>query len=96
MSDTMIRKTQGEYPLDVVVMDETVHFDKRGVAEVDEITGEVLLSIPGYEIYEEKTNPSNSQQPGKDKNTPDPDKEKKDTAKGKQTATPADTPTATE
>ncbi len=92
----MIRKTQGEYPLNVVVLDETVHFDKRGVAEVDEITGEVLLTIPGYEIYEEKNKSSDLLQPGKDKNTPDPDKEKKDTAKGKQTATPAATPAAKE
>ncbi|WP_028590352.1 hypothetical protein [Paenibacillus massiliensis] len=94
MSDMVIRKTQGEYPLDIVVLDEVVHFDKRGVAEVDEIIGEVLLSIPGYVECEKKTKEPDPPQSEKDKNALDPEKEKKETTKGKQAASPANqTPT---
>ncbi|MDQ0719802.1 hypothetical protein QF049_001063 [Paenibacillus sp. W4I10] len=96
MSDMMIRKTQGEYPLDIVVLDETVHFDKRGIAEVDEIIGEVLLSIPGY--VECKPKASDLEE---GKGAQEPGKEKKESAKGKQAPSsasqpPADTPAATE
>ncbi|AKG36093.1 hypothetical protein [Paenibacillus durus] len=78
-----IRKTRGEYPLDIVVLDETVHFDETGVADVDEIIGDVLLEIPGYEEYKEKLKkPATS--------TPDDPKGKKDTGKGKQDQSPTD------
>lgn len=78
-----IRKTHGEYPLNVIVLDETVHFDKNGVAEVDEIIGEVLLGIPGYEEYKEK--------PKKESKSPENPKGKKDDGKQTQDPPPSDT-----
>ncbi len=78
-----IRKTQGEYPLDIVVLNESVHFDKDGVAEVDEFVSEVLLAIPGYEEYKEK--PKREATPPADNS-----KGKKEDGKGKQDPPPAD------
>ncbi|MEC0169908.1 hypothetical protein [Paenibacillus graminis] len=83
-----IRKTQGEYPLDIVVLDETVHFDEDGVTEVNEFVSEVLLAIPGYEEYKGKS---------KREATPPADnsKGKKEDGKGKQNPPSADqNPTA--
>ncbi|KAF6569092.1 hypothetical protein G9G53_22655 [Paenibacillus sp. EKM206P] len=72
-----IRKTRGEYPIDTVVLEDTVHFDENGVAEVEDITGEMLLEIPGYEEYKEKPKRGATQ-------PPDDSKGKKDDSKGKQ------------
>ncbi|MFS8214814.1 hypothetical protein [Paenibacillus sp. S29] len=72
-----IRKTLGEYPLDTVVLEDTVHFDENGVAEVEDITGEMLLEIPGYEEYKERPKRGTT-------SPPDDSKAKKDDSKGKQ------------
>jgi hypothetical protein len=78
-----IRKVKGEYPIDTVVLEDTVHFDENGVAEVDDIIGEMLLEIPGYEEYKEK--PKKGTTP-----PPDDSKGKKDDTKGKQDPPPTD------
>ncbi|WP_311080954.1 hypothetical protein [Paenibacillus polymyxa] len=72
-----IRKTRGEYPIDTVVLEDTVHFDENGVAEVEDITGEMLLEIPGYEEYKEKPKRGTA-------SSADDSKGKKDDSKGKQ------------
>ncbi|URJ36603.1 hypothetical protein MF625_001022 [Paenibacillus polymyxa] len=72
-----IRKTRGEYPIDTVVLEDTVHFDENGVADVEDITGEMLLEIPGYEEYKEKPKRGTA-------SSADDSKGKKDDSKGKQ------------
>ncbi|MBE0335111.1 hypothetical protein [Paenibacillus sp. 23TSA30-6] len=71
-----IKKTSGELPAEVVVLDQTVQFDDKGQAEVEDGIGEVLLQIPGYEEYKEK--------PKKDPIPKDDSKGKKDDTSVKQ------------
>ncbi len=51
-----IKKTSGEYPLTIITSSGSVEFDEKGIAEVDEEAGELLLSIPGYEEVKTRGN----------------------------------------
>ncbi|WP_025684568.1 hypothetical protein [Paenibacillus maysiensis] len=77
-----IKKTSGEVPAEVIVLDQTVEFDGKGLADVDDDIGEVLLQIPGYEEYKEK--------PKKDPVPKDDGKAKKDDTSGRQVPPPDD------
>ncbi len=74
-----IKKTSGEYPLTITTSAGSVEFDEKGIAEVDEEAGELLLSIPGYEAEKD-----DSKKPEAPKAADDDSKPKSDSVDAKK------------
>lgn len=69
----LVKKTIGEYPIDVVVNATKVFFNEEAIAEVEEGEFDVLMQIPGYEAHGEGQTgqPADGGTPTEDDNEPE-------------------------
>lgn len=71
-----ILKTFGERPEQVVVKRTKVFFDSNGIAEVEDDIGEVLITVPGYQVIQEDAQgakPTDKGKKSQEKETPSVD-----------------------